>query len=217
MEEAAVPKFGLAYAGVAALVGVVAAIVVGPLLASGREAVTGAIHAALEPARAAESVAVVRRTPAERAVRRLAQANGARFVADPIRLEEQFPDLLPGGFVRRSVTSEHTDAIVRASAEYGKDAATLTVTTIQFGAEADATVVAAALNVAGGAQREGGYARTQTIDGRFYAEDVGAERARYVVIGRGVAMIAEGEVTIDQARAAVETIDLRRLESVFGR
>jgi hypothetical protein len=46
---------------------------------------------------------------------------------------------------------------------------------------------------------------------------VGAERARYVVIGRGVAMIAEGEVTIDQARAAVETIDLRRLESVFGR
>jgi hypothetical protein len=30
-------------------------------------------------------------------------------------------------------------------------------------------------------------------------------------------MIAEGEITMDQARAAVETIGLQRLESMFGR
>src|SRR5690606_16116752 len=60
-------------------------------------------------------------------------------------------------------------------------------------------------------------ARSQSIDGRLYAEDVGAQTARYVVIGRGVVMIAEGGVTMDQARAAVETIGLQRLEAMFGR
>ena len=64
---------------------------------------------------------------------------------------------------------------------------------------------------------EGGYNRTQAIDGRFYAEEVRAGSSRYVVIGRGVIMIAEGGVTMDQARAAVETIGLQRLEGMFGR
>jgi hypothetical protein len=64
-------------------------------------------------------------------------------------------------------------------------------------------------------ERHGHHALLEDVRGAVFA--AGAERARYVVIGRGVAMIAEGEVTIDQARAAVETIDLRRLESVFGR
>ena len=55
------------------------------------------------------------------------------------------------------------------------------------------------------------------VDGRFYAEEVRAGTSRYVVIGRGVIMIAEGGVTMDQARAAVETIGLQRLEALFGR
>jgi hypothetical protein len=46
---------------------------------------------------------------------------------------------------------------------------------------------------------------------------VAGVNARYIVIGRGVAMIAEGGVTRDQARAAIETIDLQRLEAEFSR
>lgn len=64
-----------------------------------------------------------------------------------------------------------------------------------------------------------GYARTQTIDGRIYSETVdnAGGSASYSVIGRGVAVAAEGtNITLDQARAAVETIGVRRLERQFG-
>jgi hypothetical protein len=51
----------------------------------------------------------------------------------------------------------------------------------------------------------------------LFAENVTGSHVRYVVIGRGVVMIAEGPVTVDRARAAVETIDLQRLEAMFSR
>ena len=93
----------------------------------------------------------------------------------------------------------------------------MSVTIIQFGEEADPSATADLINVNAAAADADQYRRAQTLDGRFFAERVGADRSRYVVIGRGVAMIAEGAVTIDQARAAVETIGVARLEAMFGR
>jgi hypothetical protein len=63
-----------------------------------------------------------------------------------------------------------------------------------------------------------GYARMQAIDGRIYFEAVNtsAPSARYAVVGRGIALSAEGtNITLDQARAAVETVGVQRLEREF--
>jgi hypothetical protein len=64
-----------------------------------------------------------------------------------------------------------------------------------------------------------GYARTQRIDGRLYAEQVSLAEvtATYAVLGRGVALSAQGTgVTADNVRAAVETVSIQRLERQFG-
>lgn len=64
-----------------------------------------------------------------------------------------------------------------------------------------------------------GYRRIQSVDGRIYAEQVdsAASSASYSVIGRGVALRAEGtNLTLDQARSAVDTIGVQRLERQFG-
>jgi hypothetical protein len=81
----------------------------------------------------------------------------------------------------------------------------------------DPAAFASVLEIKPDGAHEGGYARSQSIDGRLFAEDVTGQHARYVVIGRGVVMIAGGGVTVDRARAAVETIDLQRLEAMFSR
>lgn len=157
------------------------------------------------------------RSGAELAIDRLSQASGASVLVDSARLGEQFPDSLPGGFSRQSISGAQRGGISRADAVYRDGAATLSVSIIQFGSEVDPAAFAALLAVRDDGVVEGGYDRTQSIDGRFYAEEVRATSSRYVVIGRGVVMIARGGVTMDQARAAVETIGLDRLENMFGR
>ena len=209
------PRFTLAFAGAAGAAAALAVGFISPLLDDAREMLRNAIVGA-QPATATSAV-VVPRTPAERAVQRLAQSDGARALAAASRLEDQLPDLLPGGFRRQSASSEEGEHIRRADGVYRSGETTLSVTIIQFGEEADPSATADLINVNAAAADADQYRRAQTLDGRFFAERVGADRSRYVVIGRGVAMIAEGAVTIDQARAAVETIGVARLEAMFGR
>jgi uncharacterized protein YcfJ len=80
--------------------------------------------------------------------------------------------------------------------------------------------MAAGMNVQENRQDADGYSRTQTIDGRVYNEEVQTNggSVSYGVIGRGVAVTAGGSggVTIDQARAVVQAIDVQRLEQTFG-
>lgn len=208
------PRFVISFAGAAAAIAALAAMVLGPLIQSGRDALSGAVEVAA-PAPAAPPI--VRRSAVETTIARLAQSDAPSLLGDPQRLAEQFPDTLPSGFARQAVTTAQRDGISRADGAYRQGEQTLSVSIIQYSAEVDPAAFAALLDVRASGRREGGYARSQSIDGRLYAEDVGAQTARYVVIGRGVVMIAEGGVTMDQARAAVETIGLQRLEAMFGR
>ncbi|MGQ0531738.1 MAG: Yip1 family protein [Caulobacteraceae bacterium] len=209
-----VPRFTLTFAVIAAGLAALAAAFIGPLVNSGREALTGAVEAAA-PERPAPVIA--NRPAAEVAIERLAQADGAHVLTDPARLEEQFPDSLPGGFARQSVATARGGGVSRADATYAQSGATLKIAIIQFAYNVDSSGAAALLDISEEGARANGYARSQSIDGRFFAEQVDGDNARYIVIGRGVAMIAEGRVTMDQARAATETIDLQRLEAAFGR
>jgi hypothetical protein len=149
-----------------------------------------------------------------------AYADGAGAPVDPMRLQEQLPQSLPGGFTRTSLSSGSAMGASQAEAVYENGAARLSVSIVHMGAMGAMSAMAAAANVQQNRQDADGYARTQTIDGRVYNEEVSNSRgsATYGVIGRGVAVTAEGSggVTLDQARAAVETIDVRRLERQFG-
>lgn len=208
-----VPRFTLAIVGVSIVAVALIVTFINPLIQSGRET----LNAAIETVAPTPPPQVPRRAAAEEAIDRLSQANATLILSDPARLVEQFPDTLPSGFARQSVTSAQRGGISRADSVYRAGAATLSVAIIQFGGDVDPAALASLLAIKPDGPRDGGYARTQAIDGRFYAEEVGASSARYVVIGRGVVMIAAGRVTMDQARAAVETIRLPRLESMFGR
>jgi hypothetical protein len=209
-----VPRVTLTFAVAAAVLAALAAAFVGPLINSGREALEGAVESAA-PAPPAPEIA--RRSPAEAAIARLAQADAPRVLADPSRLAEQFPDSLPSGFQRQSVATAQRGGISRADAVYARDGARLSVSVIQFASNVDPAAFAALLAIKSDGAEENDYARTQSIDGRLFAEEVSGATSRYVVIGRGVVMIAAGGVTMDQARAAIETIDVRRLEAAYGR
>ncbi|MEQ1817038.1 MAG: Yip1 family protein [Terricaulis sp.] len=209
-----VPRFTILFALIAALMIALVATFVGPLIHSGREALNGAVVSVAPPLAAPQ---IATRSGAELAIDRLSQASGASILTDPARLAEQFPDSLPGGFARQSTSSAQRGGISRADAAYRDGAAMLSLSIIQFSSDVDPTALAALLAVQADGTVEGGYNRTQSIDGRFYAEEVRAAFSRYIVIGRGMVMIAQGGVTMDQARASVETIGLDRLESMFGR
>jgi hypothetical protein len=209
-----VPRFTLTFVALAAALAVLAAAFIGPLISSGHGALSGAIET-VAPPRAAPDLP--QRSAAEAAIDRLSQADASLLLVDPARLELQFPDTLPGGFARQSVVKAQGGGVSRADGVYRDGGATLSVSIIQYSANVDPAALATLLNVKPDGTVEGGYNRTQAIDGRFYAEEVQVDASRYVVIGRGVIMIAEGGVTMDQARAAVETIGLQRLEGMFGR
>jgi hypothetical protein len=207
------PRFTISFAAAFAALAALSAAFVGPLLTSGREALTGAVEA-VAPAPSAPPIA--QRSAVELAMARLAQNYGAEVLSDPARLEEQLPDSLPGGFTRQSLAKAQGGGVSRADAAYAQGAATLNISVIQFSRDIDPAAGAALFNIKPDGAGANRYARTQTIDGRFYAEEVDGDSTRYIVIGRGVAMIAEGRTTSDQARAAIETIDLQRLEAAFG-
>lgn len=209
-----VPRFTILFAAIFAGIAALVAAFLGPVIHSGREALTGAIETVAPPPAAPE---LPRRSGAELALERLTQADAALILTDPARLAEQFPDSLPGGFARQSVVTGQRGGVSRADAIYRDGAATLSVAMIQYARNVDPLAFAAQLDAKPDGPLEGGYARTQSIDGRFYAEEVQANASRYIVIGRGVVMVARGDVTMDEARAAVETIGMPRLEGMFGR
>jgi hypothetical protein len=147
-----------------------------------------------------------------------AQGGGA-VIVEPARVQAQLPPSLPGGFTLASSSSSSAMGMSQAEGVYRHGDAELRVSVVQTGAMGAIANMAAGMNVQENRQDGDGYARTQTIDGRIYNEEVtgNGRNASYGVVGRGVAVSAEGtNVTLDQARAAVETIGVQRLEREFG-
>lgn len=139
---------------------------------------------------------------------------------DPARLQMQLPQSLPGGFALASASSSSAMGSSQAEGVYRNGPAEMRVTIVHMGAIGAVAGMAASMNMQSNEQTADGYSRTQTIDGRVYAEEVNntSRSATYGVVGRGVAVSVDGSngVTLDQARAAVETIGVQRLEREFG-
>lgn len=156
----------------------------------------------------------------QRQAEAISSGGGGAAAIDPTRLQQQLPQTLPGGFTLTSTSSGSAMGSSQAEAVYQSGDAQLTVTIVHMGAMGAIAGMAQGMNVQENRQDADGYARTQTINGRIYNEEVNTSGgyASYGVIGRGVAVSAQGSggVTLDQARAAVETVDVERLERQFG-
>jgi len=139
---------------------------------------------------------------------------------DPARLQEQLPQTLPGGFRLTRSSNSAALGVAQAEAEYVNDEARIVVTIVHMGATGAVAAVADAADMRANHRDADGFARTESIDGRIYSEQVStsAGSATYAVVGRGIALTAVGTggVTTDQVRAAVETISIQRLEGEFG-
>ncbi len=79
--------------------------------------------------------------------------------------------------------------------------------------------MAGAMGVTETRQDADGYSRTNTVDGRVVTEEMSrsAGTASYGVVGRGVAVTAQGNgVSVDEVRGAVEAVGVQRLEAMAG-
>ncbi len=144
---------------------------------------------------------------------------GARQDVSPARLAEFLPQTLPSGFSRTEVSSTSAPGVAQAAAQYRSGDARMTVTIARVSGADAATTLAEVGNVQENRRDADGFSSVQTINGRLYSEQVSASAgtASYAVVSRGVVLTAEGSgVTPDQLRAAVETIDMQRLENEFG-
>lgn len=151
------------------------------------------------------------------ALQALAAHAGAREVSAAL-LAGFLPQSLPGGFTRQSLAPTEGRAL-SASAVYTRNGATLTLTLVALAPGASPRAVAAAQDALVARQEGADYARHQVAEGRLLAESVSGAAVRYALIGRGVAIAVEGEggAAMDDARAAIETIGVSRLEEAFRR
>ena len=215
--EDRVPSYALSVLGATALVAVVAAITVSPQLQRGRAALASVTPSITAPAPAgtAPPQQQQRRSDVERLLAGMAVRNQRPAPIDPVRLQEQMPLTLPGGFSLESTSGSSPDGLSQAQGLYRAGEASLTLTIFHLGAIGDVAAAAAALDVA---ESEGGYVRRNSVDGRLFVESIEDNAVHYIVIGHGVAMRVDGSegVTADRARAAVETIGVQRLERTLG-
>lgn len=150
-----------------------------------------------------------------------AAGGGGATAVDPTRLQGFLPQTLPGGFTQTSLSSASAGAMgmnaSQAEAEYQRGDARMTVTVVHMGAMGGIASMAGAMNVQESSQDANGYTRTSTVNGRVISEQVNraSNSVTYGVVGRGVALTAEGSgITIDDARAAVDSIGIARVEAV---
>lgn len=193
---------------------IVGAAVINPWIARGRDALNTrfAPHVATSDARTESPPA----SEVERALNGSLYTYARRRPPAPERLAEQLPLTLPGGLVLQQTSSGADGGLSQARADYANGAAQLSVTIVHLGGLADVPATARRLDV--GDDAGDGYTRRQAIDGRVFVEQMGDDMVRYIVVGRGLAVRVEGAggVTVDQARAAIDTIGLRRLEEMYG-
>lgn len=207
----AISLFG---SGVAAMV--VYSLFAAPLLRGARELVADATSSL---AAATTTAPPVPQSEAQRALQRVAQAYGPARPVDAARLIEQLPRTLPSGFELAATTSGGAPGITTVTAEYRADRSQLTILVVHYSGAEGAAGLASVVNAPPPGRTADGYARVEALDNRLYIEEFGAGSApRYGIVGAGIALLATGsaEVTIDQARAAVETLSIQRLERLFG-
>ena len=155
------------------------------------------------------------------ALKRLGEesAAGAGAPFDPARLEGFLPPSLPGGFARESAATSAVIGASQAEATYTNGQARLVVTLTHLGQRGALYAIDQSFAALTTRQDASGYGRHQMADGRLTAERQDGQAINYTIVGRtlAVSIAGSGGATMDDARAAVETIPMQRLEDAFPR
>lgn len=145
---------------------------------------------------------------------------GAAAATDPVQLAARLPQALPGGFALVSSSNGAAMGAANAEAVYQSGEARIALTITDMGAMGAVAAIASAANVQENRQDADGYSRAQTVDGRVITEEVSTSEGvvRYGVVGRGVAVTAEGSggAAVEQVRSAVQSMNIEQLERDFG-
>ena len=169
--EERVPTFALSVVGLTALIAAVAAMIVGPLLDRGREA----LEAVTPPIATSAATTAAPRPEAqlsevERVLARLALAEAGRAPVDPVRLQEQLPQTLPGSFALSAASSGAVQGLPQAHGLYSDGAGSMSIQIVHLRGVSDVAAAAAVLDVAEPAA--GGNVRRNQVDGRLFIEGV---------------------------------------------
>lgn len=216
------PMYFLSVIGLTLVAGLVISLIAGSINGALQSATSGMPAFRLSQQSRAGDVALpgggtVNLTELEREAQAFVVSDG--LAIDPARLQEQLPQTLPGGFQLANASSASAMGTAQAEGEYRSGEARINVTIMHMAGAGALAALTAATGVEETHRTEDGYARMQSIDGRLYTEEVNTtdSAATYAVVGNGVALTAAGTgVTVDQVRAAVETIGIQRLERQFG-
>lgn len=148
-----------------------------------------------------------------------AASGGAVTPISPSALQALLPQSLPGGFAMSSSSASSAMGMTQAEGVYTRAGAQLTLTLVNMGQMGGLASMAGAMGVTETRQDADGYSRTNTVDGRVVTEEMSrsAGTASYGVVGRGVAVTAQGNgVSVDEVRGAVEAVGVQRLEAMAG-
>lgn len=146
-------------------------------------------------------------------------AAAAAISAD--RLRSLLPEALPGGFARTEISTGSSGAamgVANATGVYERGDARIELSITDLGAAGGLAAMAGAFGAQGSRETADGYERVGPVGGRLTIEEVDrpARTAKYgVVAARRIMLQADGtNVTVEEARAAVDAVGVSRAEAL---
>lgn len=135
------------------------------------------------------------------------------------QMQALLPQGLPGGFTLASSSVSAAMGVTTAEGTYNRGDSSIRLSVVNMGQMGAIASMAGAVGVSESRQDADGYSRTNSVDGRVVTEQVsrGANSASYGIVGRGVAVTADGNgVSVDDVRAAVESVGIQRIEAMVA-
>lgn len=230
----------LGYTALAVVCYIVLSIVIGlvtaPIMMMGAAASTagmgvvgdsGTVHVGANSINLAALAAAGKQAEAQAKVMEAAQASGGTVTvgsgataAAPDALKALLPTSV-NGFARGETSAESTGVggmnTAHASADYAKGDATMKLEVTDTGGMAAITGMAAAMGVNSSKETATGYEKISTAGGRMVSEeyDRSAKTGKYSVMsGRGVVEASGSNVSMDDLKAAVSSVDPTRVASL---
>ena len=140
-------------------------------------------------------------------------------------LKVLLPEALPGGFARSGLTTSTGGAagfaFGSAKADYAKGDAHITLSLMDMGAMGALATLGGVFGASASEETETSYNKMGEVDGRMTLEEFNNETnsGKYAtIVGNQIMVEAEGAgVSMDELKAAVQTIDLARVEALAGK
>lgn len=133
------------------------------------------------------------------------------------QMQALLPQSLPGGFALTASSVNAAMGVTTAEGTYNRGDSSIRLSVVNMGQMGAIASMAGAVGATETRQDADGYSRMNTVDGRVVTEQMSraSNSASYGIVGRGVAVTADGNgVSVDDVRAAVESVGIQRVEAM---